>query len=598
VDDGGSGPSGVARFPGLDHKGNLMRHTFSVLSIVVGGALALLGLAAAVAIGPDDVGTLPPTTVSSSGARTALTAPDLFPYRNVTVQVSARNAGGTVFVGVANPVDVGSYLRDVTRLRVTEVGTGGELSGETKEGSRTEPSVAPETTTFWDDSESGTGTRRLDVRLTGDPATVAVVAGPTGGTLTMSLGVVVPHGFVAAVTTAAVGLAVVVAAVVLRRRGPRRPAGSVAPGQPDTTAATASAPTGAGPTSVGLSRSVPARTAWSTTGRSPARDRTRLAALGLVVATAVAGCASLPERVGTASATPVRTAVTDDEVLPAFASYDERNNAAIALSDQAHDPSGWESADSGAVLRADVFSTLLAGARGETEEPVVLTTAPLQVYAPAFDTYPMWFMATTTASSGTGDDPDDTVDLRVLERGSVLDPWRVAAATGIPQDAAPRPLTGGRPSIATPSQQAAAVDAMTAVQTYAETGDAGTLVLGEDLPAFRSDVTAVPGDIATLTHFDVRLLGDSADPTGPRGAVRVAAVDGGALASISFDYEKTVTASPGKTLHLEDEALAEVIGQQGDLEDVTAFGVLMVAVMLPDDGPPTVLGAWASTTAP
>jgi hypothetical protein len=558
-----------------------MRRTVSVLSIVVGGALALLGVVAAVAIGPDDVATPPSTTtVSSDGTRAAVTAPDLFPYRNATIRITADNAGGAVFIGVANPVDAGSYLADVTRLRVTEVGRDGTLAGDTEAGSLTAPPVAPETTTFWDDSVSGRGQQRLDVPLTGDPVAIAVVAGPTGGTLTMSLGVVVPHGFLAAVATAVLGLALIALTVVLRRRGRPRPTSQVDVASPVPAGAAEPLPTGA---------------TWSRSARP--RARARAGALGLVGATILAGCSGLPERVDTASVTPVRTALTDAEVMPAFASYDERNNAAIALSAQSYDPSGWAAADTGTALRADTFSTLLAQAKGDTQEPYTRTTSPLQVFVPAFESYPMWFMATaSTTSTGTGVEPDDTVGLRVFERASVLEPWRLVTHNAIEKDAAPRPLRGGRASTATPAQLKVAADAMTAVRTFATTGDAGALGVDDSLTAFRSDITDVPAEVGTLTQFDVTPTGDPTDPTGPRGAVRVVRVEGGAVATIGFEYVHTVTAHPDETISLTNEAVAAVVGQTGSLDAITMHGVLSVAVLLPDDGPSTVLDAWYSTT--
>ncbi|MGY4645758.1 hypothetical protein [Cellulomonas sp. URHB0016] len=138
---------------------------------------------------------------------------------------------------------------------------------------------------------------------------------------------------------------------------------------------------------------------------------------------------------------------------------------------------------------------------------------------------------------------------------------------------------------------------MTAVQTYATTGDAGTLVPDDGLTAYREEITAVPSDIGTLTQHEVRPLGDGEDPTGPRGAVRVVAVKGGAVATIAYEYVDTVSANADETIRLTDEAVAGVVGQVGDLDAITTHGVLAVAVMLPDGGPPKVLNSWHSTTA-
>jgi len=66
---------------------------------------------------------------------------------------------------------------------------------------------------------------------------------------------------------------------------------------------------------------------------------------------------------------------------------------------------------------------------------------------------------------------------------------------------------------------------------------------------------------------------------------------------MSFEYVHTVTANPGDLISLTSEAVASVVGQEGDRDAITMHGVLTVAVLLPDGGAPTVLHSWWSTTA-
>ena len=94
-----------------------MRRLAFVLSVVIGALLLLVGGAAAVVIGPDDTVSASPIEVPAA-AKVAVTAPDLFPFTNTTLHLTAANAGGAVFLGTANPVDMGSYLSNVTRYQV------------------------------------------------------------------------------------------------------------------------------------------------------------------------------------------------------------------------------------------------------------------------------------------------------------------------------------------------------------------------------------------------------------------------------------------------------------------------------------------------
>lgn len=90
----------------------------------------------------------------------------------------------------------------------------------------------------------------------------------------------------------------------------------------------------------------------------------------------------------------------------------------------------------------------------------------------------------------------------------------------------------------------------------------------------------------------VRPIGSVEDPTGPDGAIRLVAVEGGALATITFDYTYNAYPSAGNSVVYHDPAFAQATGQVGDRQSLTNKSIVTVAVSIPDDGSPVALSTW------
>ena len=328
-----------------------MRRLAFVLSLVIGSLMLLVGGAAAVVFGPDDTVSASPIEVPAA-ARVAVTAPDLFPFANTTLHLTAANAGGAVFLGTGNPVDVGSYLSNVARYHINGVGVGGGR-GSVKGGELEVPVVSPETTTFWADSVTGSGEQSLDVALTGDLFSIAVVPVGTPGNLSLSVGVTLAGAFFTAVGLAVVGVLFLVVPVVLRSVRARRSdqASGGGPNDPTTVLDDGSRVTAV--------EGVHVRTSM----RAP-----RLAAVGLFGAITLTGCSSLPQPAALPTEPPTQVAIQLEDLPAALASYDERNNVARTLSASAFDPSGWAAADMGPALLEDQFSTAYVKAVGSARD--------------------------------------------------------------------------------------------------------------------------------------------------------------------------------------------------------------------------------------
>ncbi|MGL5930917.1 MAG: hypothetical protein ACRCY8_18445, partial [Dermatophilaceae bacterium] len=388
-----------------------MRKLVVVLSSALGIVAFLVGVAAAVVVGPDDrVGT--DTRVDAGDAAALVSGPGLVAYRDATVVLEATGSGGPVFLGRAHPVDVRDWLGGAPRWVGTEVGLSG-LTGEAVPAAEGAPADAtpadPASATFWAQRASGTGTQALTLELDGTP-TQWVVVPPESGVVELGLAVELPRAFLAAVVVALVGVGLVVGAVVIRRLG-RRHSPPAAVGADDARGPSregdgersASGPTGA--------------TAWLG----------RLAATGGIVA--LAGCGALPSSVDAYDPTTVaRPALTADQLAPMLADYDRRNNAAIAATAKSRDPRAWSSADAEVLLDQDEFSTRFdALAKAPASPPV--THLGTRLYAPEFTAYPMYAVTAVEALSRGDKTPRPAVG--VFVRRSASAPWLQVANVGL-----------------------------------------------------------------------------------------------------------------------------------------------------------------------
>lgn len=565
-----------------------MRTALSVVLSVIGGLLLLVGGGTAAVVGPDDTASLPAgATTADSGV--AVTASDLFPVRDVTLHVTARSAGGAVFVGSAHPVDARDYVRDVPARLVQGVGADGTVSGRLLEGELAAPPVDPADAGFWQRTSAGDGERTLVVPLTGEPVSVVVV--PLGGPAdtTLAFGAAVPGAFVAALVTAAVGAGLVVLGVLVRRRGRGTGPRASTDGAGTPSAAGATPP----PTAPGVDPST-ARPG-AVVRRAASRGGRRATALTVLVAvTALPACAPLPSRVD-AVGMPGRPAVTADELDAALASYDERTNAVLASSTPGADGPGWSGVDADGLLAAAEYDAAYAAAAGTTPTPAVVEHAALASAVPTFTAYPMWFVVVGERTRD-GEVQEQRV-LRVLERDRATDPWRASLSVRLEDDDVTLPASGAVPPTA--EQEAAALAALEDLRLHLETGSTSQVELGELAP-FRERVLAADDLEVELTveRAVVTPFGDPEDPTAAGGPVQVVRVDGGTLlvASLGFHFMRRV--EPGWFLTLSDPAVAQVTRQQGELQNVRQHGVVQTVVLVPDAGTPRVVGGWWQTVLP
>ena len=144
--------------------------------------------------------------------------------------------------------------------------------------------------------------------------------------------------------------------------------------------------------------------------------------------------------------------------------------------------------------------------------------------------------------------------------------------------------------MASKPQLDAVAAASEAIRTFVATGEPGTLEVGPDLQKLR-DLVGPPASGGTA-EVTVAPVGDDADLTGPTGAARVVAAEGGVLALISYDVSYVHSVEKGYVITIQDAAFAQLTNQTGERRSYAIPRVLMVAVEIPDGGTPRVLGAY------
>lgn len=557
-----------------------MRKVFAVLSGIVGVLLVIVGVAAAVVIGPDDTASLPTREVDTGDAQVAYTTPGLFAYTDATLHVTAENADGPVFVGAAHAVDVASYLTDVRRFQLNEFSLDG-LTGKAVDGALAAPEVAPDKATFWRTESDGEGEQALDVELDGSPIVVAVVPSGEPGALTMSVGLVLPGAFLVAVATAVLGLILIVVPMVLRRRRARS-------GSKDHVLA-AQEPT--------TEDSGSAAAAGREAGAAATTERRRVPTVVpvlAVVATVLAGCAGIPAKSPQSAGPPTKIALTQAEAKAALADYDARNNAAIALSASKYDPSGWEKADQGILLREDLYATQYAKANQEKRTGDPRTNTAEVVYAPAFEGYPMYAIVAGRATGGQSDDDESAddesdLDVSVFERASAVSPWKQSVTASVPEDLLPDAQAPGPQSTPTEADGKAALALLPALVTFLETGKATAgLTPTKAMTSLRSNV------IKKRTGIDSAEI--TADPAssaenqlGAGGSVQAVRTADGLIATYALTFTTVQRTLPNFSLTRDDAKEAKALGQTGPTRILVGRAVAAVVISIPDDGEPTVL---------
>ncbi|GAB3043894.1 hypothetical protein [Sediminivirga luteola] len=130
----------------------LLKLVPAAVALVLGAVVLTLALRAGLTAGADDTLRSEPLVVGEVHALTLNEG--IVPFRNTTATVSVESEE-PVFLGVANPVDVASYLGGVAVEEITEVQVPGELSHRQVPGEN-EPPAPPGDLDWWAGSQTGT----------------------------------------------------------------------------------------------------------------------------------------------------------------------------------------------------------------------------------------------------------------------------------------------------------------------------------------------------------------------------------------------------------------------------------------------------------
>lgn len=205
-----------------------------VVLFVLGGVVLLVGAAASVLIGSDDTAQTGPHDVFTPGVAIVTDAEALHyvgPTLHLTVE---REDGEPVFLGVANEVDVASYVagqsrRVVSRLKLPWTPTANET------GTGLDALPAPGQQPWWIDSIEGAGAQTLVWPIPHGRYSIAVLNadGSPAVDVQVTLGLEVEGAFTTALAVAAFGLALLLVGLWLWIRSRRRwPPATVGPDQP------------------------------------------------------------------------------------------------------------------------------------------------------------------------------------------------------------------------------------------------------------------------------------------------------------------------------------------------------------------------------
>ncbi|MDN5853041.1 MAG: hypothetical protein L0K86_09375 [Actinomycetia bacterium] len=195
-----------------------MRRLAGVVLALLGLGVAVVGAALAIWVGTDDRAVSGPHEIDADGVA-VVTAPDAITWADATVTLDADVPGDKpVFIGVGNSVDVEDYLGDTRAVRVDSVRIPWEIDTSEQEGRQSLP-ASPIAVGWWDEQAGGMGGAVLEFELPEETVSVAVLAigdnDLSGLTITASYHV--RGGFVAGLGAVALGVGLMLAALVVWR---------------------------------------------------------------------------------------------------------------------------------------------------------------------------------------------------------------------------------------------------------------------------------------------------------------------------------------------------------------------------------------------
>ncbi len=516
----------------------------SVLVGIVGLLAVIVGVVAAVWIGPDDWVEGPAAVINGGGEVAVATNYGLL-SRSFPMRVSASTPDADVFVGIAHVIDADDYLAETTTAQIHWFSPEG-LRAEHRDASTATLPALPVGLDFWRTWACGDGVQSVEGDFRGQPV-VAVVTTASGAPapLSVQLSSRFVGTFAAAVGLAGLGVVLLLLAS-WRYWRPRRPGADG--GETDV------------PADAALTPDDPSHRDASIGG---------LTALALSVALCATGCTvTLPF---VATDLPPRDQVTRDaldglDIAALAADYNRRNDAAnAAASAPNYSTKEWDSVDTELMLHYDYFDTAWKRATKDKNKP---EPCPIRLGTPypgpASAGYPRTVVITYGWTCGKGADKP-IANYAVFVRNHAFSPWLHSAIVGAP-DSAPH-----NPGTQAPDPAVAALfeAATTTIATQLTTGGPG-LALPASLAKWRKD--ALKPTYWCTDAWTVRPL---------PGATRPFSTDRGAVAIASLTIVDTSTAKPGHTVQWR-KPWSTIYGQPYGYDTITSTDGLMVVLELVD----------------
>lgn len=189
-----------------------MRRLGGLALIALGVLGVVLGVALAVAFGPDNRMATGPHRLSTPG-QAILTAPEALAYSGPRVQltVAAADRQRELFLGVGHDVDVRDFLAGTPRTRIDTIEIPWRVSTTPVRGDGS-PKGDPADVGWWIADAQGRGTAELTWRLPDTAADVVILGrdGAGGLTVDVTAAVLAPGAFVVGLAMVVIGLGVVV----------------------------------------------------------------------------------------------------------------------------------------------------------------------------------------------------------------------------------------------------------------------------------------------------------------------------------------------------------------------------------------------------
>lgn len=319
---------------------------------------------------------------------------------------------------------------------------------------------------------------------------------------------------------------------------------------------------------------------------------------GIVLSLAVAACGGAGEGVSATasgssesakgvSSTPTPTPTSSPGLTSAseanalMADYDVRNNAAIAKADL-FDTSGWDKADAGLALAADVMGTKLAQAQNEAPTGDVVTHSDSMAYAPNVAGSPHWVVVAAQRNGKPS--------VYGFVRDGAAGPWRQESYV-ITTAAPPAPAEPGAASTPNPEQIKAAEKAAAEVARTVSAGGNGAVALAGEAATM---VKRLDSDRSGLGADSLAI---SVHPEPSQAPRVVIAQDGSVLALTSHRVTATFKAKSGSSLsHGPD--FAQVLGEPGDRQELVYDFALFSLLQIDSAGATTMLGSSGGNLMP